>query len=93
MHPGYANFIRDDPTIPDVLNNLWVSVPFGSEDYSFSIMRKNGFEEQLFKIEDEMYEYDVNINCYKRTIKLLERLEAGENSNAIIKKIIQLKSL
>lgn len=59
----------------NVLNHLWVSVPFGSEDYSFSIMRKNSFEEQLFKIEDEMYEYDLNINSYKRTIKLLERVE------------------
>ena len=76
MHPGYANTVRIDPQLPcDVLNHLWVSVPFGSEDYSFSIMRKNSFEEQLFKIEDEMYEYDLNINSYKRTIKLLERVE------------------
>ena len=70
MHPGYANIMKEDPKLPNVLNHLWVSVPFGSEDYSFSIMRKNSFEEQLFKIEDEMFEYDVNINCYRRTIKV-----------------------
>lgn len=45
MHPGYANIIKEGPEFPNVLNHLWVSVPFGSEDYSFSIMRKNSFEE------------------------------------------------
>ncbi|CAD8183839.1 unnamed protein product [Paramecium octaurelia] len=96
MHPGYANIMKEDPKLPNVLNHLWVSVPFGSEDYSFSIMRKNSFEEQLFKIEDEMFEYDVNINCYRRTIKLLEQLIAGNNSSAIeqqIRKILQIKCL
>ncbi|CAK91198.1 unnamed protein product (macronuclear) [Paramecium tetraurelia] len=96
MHPGYANIMKEDPKLPNVLNHLWVSVPFGSEDYSFSIMRKNSFEEQLFKIEDEMFEYDVNINCYRRTIKLLDQLIAGNNSQAIeqqIRKILQIKCL
>ncbi|KAM3133017.1 hypothetical protein pb186bvf_014873 [Paramecium bursaria] len=94
MHPGYANTVRIDPQLPcDVLNHLWVSVPFGSEDYSFSIMRKNSFEEQLFKIEDEMYEYDLNINSYKRTIKLLERVEQGDLSKYTLQKIMQLRAL
>ncbi|CAD8180407.1 unnamed protein product [Paramecium octaurelia] len=96
MHPGYANIMKEDPKLPNVLNHLWVSVPFGSEDYSFSIMRKNSFEEQLFKIEDEMFEYDVNINCYRRTIKLLDQLIAGNNQQAIeqqIRKILQIKCL
>ncbi|CAD8178526.1 unnamed protein product [Paramecium pentaurelia] len=96
MHPGYANIMKEDPKLPNVLNHLWVSVPFGSEDYSFSIMRKNSFEEQLFKIEDEMFEYDVNINCYRRTIKLLDQLKTGNNQQAIeqqIRKILQIKCL
>ena len=34
-----------------VLNNTWVSVPHGSEHQSsFTVMRKNGFEEALFKV-------------------------------------------
>ena len=70
MHPGYANIMKEDPKLSNVLNHLWVSLHFGSEDYSFSIMRKNNFEEQLFKIEDEMFEYDVNIHCYRRAIKV-----------------------
>jgi paired amphipathic helix protein Sin3a len=67
MHPGYANN-TSSPT--QNTNQLWVSVPFGSEDYSFQIMRKNTYEEQLFKIEDEKYEFDWNTLCYKRCIKV-----------------------
>jgi len=36
-----------------VLNDHWVSVTSGSEDYSFSHMRKNQYEESLFKCEDD----------------------------------------
>lgn len=40
MPSGYA---RAKPN--HELNHTWVSVPFGSEDQSFLIMRKNTFEE------------------------------------------------
>jgi histone deacetylase complex regulatory component SIN3 len=33
----------------------------GSEHVTFSIMRKNIYEEQLFKSEDEKYEFDHHI--------------------------------
>jgi paired amphipathic helix protein Sin3a len=33
-------------------------VPCGSEHVSFDIMRKNQYEEALFKSEDEKYEFD-----------------------------------
>jgi len=33
MHPGYAN--TTSGTVCNDLNSTWVSVPFGSEDYSF----------------------------------------------------------
>jgi len=38
-----------------VLNDLWVSVTSGSEDYSFKHMRKNQYEESLFRCEDDRY--------------------------------------
>ncbi len=31
------------------LNDVWVSVPTGSEDFSFKIMRKNVYEDALFR--------------------------------------------
>lgn len=36
-----------------VLNDNWVSVTSGSEDYSFKHMRKNQYEESLFRCEDD----------------------------------------
>ena len=36
-----------------VLNDIWVSVTSGSEDYSFKHMRKNQYEESLFRCEDD----------------------------------------
>ncbi|CAI7917406.1 unnamed protein product, partial [Closterium sp. NIES-53] len=36
-----------------VLNDVWVSVTSGSEDYSFTHMRKNQYEESLFRCEDD----------------------------------------
>jgi histone deacetylase complex regulatory component SIN3 len=36
-----------------LLNDQWVSVPSGSEDYSYTHYRKNQYEESLFKCEDD----------------------------------------
>jgi len=44
-----------------VLNDLWVSVPTGSEEGSFKASRKNQYEEILFKCEDERFELDREI--------------------------------
>ena len=44
-----------------VLNIEVVSVPYGSEHVTYSIMRRNQYEEALFKSEDEKYEFDLNI--------------------------------
>ena len=93
MHPGYANTTSQ---VDMALNSTWVSVPFGSEDYSFQIMRKNTFEEQLFKIEDEKYEYDFNILQYRKTSRLLEQLQTQIPNNIqelIVQKILSLKVL
>eukprot|EP00850_Spirogloea_muscicola_P001162 SM000004S15032 [mRNA] locus=s4:928006:936864:+ [translate_table: standard] len=42
-----------------VLNDHWVSVTSGSEDYSFKHMRKNQYEESLFRCEDDRFELDM----------------------------------
>jgi len=58
----------------EVLNDLWVSVPTGSEDFSFKITRKNDYENALFRVEDERHEVDLVIEANVSTIKLLEPL-------------------
>lgn len=62
------------------INSTWVSIAVGSEHYTFTNMRKNAYEEALFKCEDERFEFDININCYKRGIMLLERIAKNEGN-------------
>ncbi|KAB1211671.1 Paired amphipathic helix protein Sin3-like 2 [Morella rubra] len=60
--PSYR-LLPDDYPIPlasqrselgaQVLNDHWVSVTSGSEDYSFKHMRRNQYEESLFRCEDD----------------------------------------
>ena len=58
-----------------VLNDAWVSVPVGSEEnYSFKHMRRNTYEETLFKCEDERFEIDMVIDSNASTIRVLEPL-------------------
>ncbi|CAH0480507.1 unnamed protein product [Peronospora belbahrii] len=57
-----------------VCNDSWVSVPTGSEDFSFKSMRKNQYEEALFKCEDERFEIDMVIETNASTISILEPL-------------------
>lgn len=45
----------------EVLNDHWVSVTSGSEDYSFKHMRKNQYEESLFRCEDDRFAQDIII--------------------------------
>ena len=54
------------------LNSQWVSVPYGSEDYSFRHMRKNPYEDALFKAEDERFDSDLAIEQIKFTLNLLQ---------------------
>ena len=58
-----------------VLNDDWVSVPTGSEDFNFfKITRKNEYEMALFKCEDERHEVDMVIENNLATIRVLEPL-------------------
>lgn len=56
-----------------VLNEKWVSVPRGSEYFSFHI--KNQSEEQLFVVEDERYELDNYLGMIESTLNALNNLK------------------
>jgi histone deacetylase complex regulatory component SIN3 len=58
------------------VNDTWVSVTTGSEDYSFRFMRKNAFEDNLFRCEDDRYELDLVIETNASTIHKLEPIAA-----------------
>jgi paired amphipathic helix protein Sin3a len=60
------------PLISSYLNSQWVSVPYGSEDFSFRHMRKNPYEDALFKTEDERFDSDLAIEQIKFTLNLLQ---------------------
>lgn len=82
--PSYRALPRDYPKSKcterskeeqNVLNDQWVSIPIGSEEsYSFKHMRKNQYEEALFKCEDERFEIDMIIDSNMSTIRMLEPL-------------------
>ncbi len=58
------------------LNDDWISVAHGSEDFSFKVMRKNEYEEQLFNCEDERFDLDWTINLHTSAIETLEKIQA-----------------
>ena len=63
----------------EVLCDEWVSVPSGSEDFSYSNYRKNQYEESLFKCEDDRFELDMLIETNASTIRAIEPLlDEGE---------------
>lgn len=59
-----------------MLNDLWVSVPTGSEDVSFKNPRKNQFEDALFLCEDARHEVDMVIENNAAAIRVLVPLQA-----------------
>eukprot|EP00878_Enallax_costatus_P007439 GHUV01007791.1.p1 GENE.GHUV01007791.1~~GHUV01007791.1.p1 ORF type:complete len:1062 (+),score=409.26 GHUV01007791.1:105-3290(+) len=58
----------------EVLNDSWVSIISGSEDYSFKLMRKNQYEEALFRCEDDRFELDMCIETNNSTLNKLRPL-------------------
>lgn len=80
--PSYRQLPKSETLLPcsgrddmcwEVLNDVYVSHPtWASEDAGFVTHKKNQFEEALHKIEEERYEYDLNIEANLRTIQLLE---------------------
>ncbi|XP_047320078.1 paired amphipathic helix protein Sin3-like 4 [Impatiens glandulifera] len=67
----------------EVLNDHWVSVTSGSEDYSFKHMRKNQYEESLFRCEDDRFEMDMLLESLRATIKRVEDLLEKINNNSV----------
>ncbi|CAO2825485.1 unnamed protein product [Amaranthus hypochondriacus] len=64
-----------------VLNDYWVSVTSGSEDYSFKHMRRNQYEESLFRCEDDRFELDMLLESVSSTVKRAEDLLNILNTN------------
>ncbi|KAI4320443.1 hypothetical protein MLD38_033924 [Melastoma candidum] len=89
--PSYC-LLPDDYPIPQasqrselgsqVLNDHWVSVTSGSEDYSFTHMRRNQYEESLFRCEDDRFELDMLLESVSSTAKRAEELLQGINESA-----------
>lgn len=67
----------------EVLNDHWVSVTSGSEDYSFKHMRKNQYEESLFRCEDDRFELDMLLESVNATTRRVEELLNKINDNTI----------
>ncbi|XP_009630074.1 paired amphipathic helix protein Sin3-like 2 isoform X1 [Nicotiana tomentosiformis] len=90
--PSYR-LLPDDYPIPtasqrselgaQVLNDHWVSVTSGSEDYSFKHMRRNQYEESLFRCEDDRFELDMLLESVSSTAKRAEELLNAINDNSI----------
>ena len=57
-----------------VLNDDWVSVTSGSEDFGFKAMRKNQYEESLFRCEDDRLELDMVIETNASALAVLQGL-------------------
>ncbi|KAH7445040.1 hypothetical protein KP509_02G103600 [Ceratopteris richardii] len=58
----------------EVLNDTWVSVTSESEDHSFQPMRRNQYEETLFRCEDDRFELDMLLESTAITAKRMEDL-------------------
>ncbi|KAI0488543.1 hypothetical protein KFK09_028379 [Dendrobium nobile] len=66
-----------------LLNDVWVSVTSGSEDYSFKHMRKNQYEESLFRCEDDRFELDMLLESVNAATKRVEELLEKMQDNSI----------
>ncbi|XP_058180430.1 paired amphipathic helix protein Sin3-like 2 isoform X1 [Rhododendron vialii] len=66
-----------------VLNDKWVSVTSGSEEYSFKHMRRNQYEESLFRCEDDRFELDMLLESVNSSAKQAEELLNCINDNTI----------
>lgn len=92
--PKQTNRGSDSISIQNI-NKEWVSVPSGSEHYTFTNMRKNQYEEALFKCEDEKFEFDITINTIRKCIDYLKALKnpslSQEAQQTLIDKILKLK--
>ena len=66
--------LQPDLAGESVLNDAWVSVTSGTEDFSFRHTRKNQYEESLFRCEDDRFELEMVLMANARTIEILTSL-------------------
>ncbi|XP_059639666.1 paired amphipathic helix protein Sin3-like 2 isoform X2 [Cornus florida] len=66
-----------------VLNNRWVSVTSGSEDYSFKHMRRNQYDEILSVCDDDRYELDMLLKSVRSTAMEAEKLLHSVNDDPV----------
>lgn len=97
---SYVRLPREYPSLPctgrtplgaEMLNDELVSVTTGTEDSQFKQMRKNQYEENLFRCEDERYDLEMaierNVSAMKTLLPVHEKLEAmtsDEKSNFVL---------
>ncbi|KAG8046134.1 hypothetical protein GUJ93_ZPchr0008g12101 [Zizania palustris] len=90
--PSYRLLPKNHPMPPagnktdlgaSVLNDHWVSVTSGSEDYSFKHMRKNQYEESLFRCEDDRFELDMLLESVNAATKRVEELIEKMQDNSL----------
>lgn len=80
MPKFYPNYCSNSNEISiKNLNISYISVPHGSEHTTFQVMRKNQYEDALFKSEDERYECDTYLQQAKQVIKLLDKIINSKN--------------
>ena len=60
--------------IAEVLNDGWVSVTSGSEDYGFKHVRWNQYEEALSRCEDDRFEMEMILECHRLALMNLENI-------------------
>ncbi|KAF6140989.1 hypothetical protein GIB67_006618 [Kingdonia uniflora] len=66
-----------------VLNDCWVSVTSGTEDYSSRDLRKKPYEEIMFRCDEHMYELDMLLESVKSTTTRVEELLEKIHDNSI----------
>ena len=57
-----------------ILNDRLITIPTGSEDDK-NPMKKNHYEENLFKFEDQRYDVDMQLEIFRYAVDALEKLE------------------
>lgn len=65
----------------EFINSKYLSIPHGSEHTSFVHMRKNMYEDALFKAEDERYDFDINLKIFNKVIEILSKSLQSDNND------------
>ena len=81
-----------DVKLGKILNDKYISIPNGSEDDKTNSLKKNHYEENIFKFEDQRFEIDMMIETCKSAIESLNNLMESIDSRPNMKIEEQLSS-